>query len=99
MKRQEKSQPEIKLGYTNPKLLAKILKMKETGDKKIIKTWYRSSTITPEMVGLTIAIHNGKTHVPIYINDAMVGHKLGEFAITRNFRSHNRPTERSTSLT
>ena len=85
--------------YTNAKLLAKIIKMKATGDKKIIKTWRRESAITTEMVGITIAVHNGKTHIPVYINDAMVGHKLGEFAITRNFRSHNRPTERSTSLT
>jgi small subunit ribosomal protein S19 len=85
--------------YTNEKLLAKIIKMKVTGDKKIIKTWRRESAITMEMVGLTIAVHNGKTHIPVYINEAMIGHKLGEFAITRNFRSHNRPTERSTSLT
>ena len=85
--------------YTDPKLLAKIIKMKATGDKKIIKTWRRESAVTQEMVGLTIAVHNGKTHIPVYINDAMIGHKLGEFAITRNFRSHNRPTERSTSLT
>ena len=88
-----------KIKYTDEKLLAKIIKMKATGDKKIIKTWRRSSAITPEMVGITIAVHNGKTHLPIYINEAMVGHKLGEFAPTRTFRSHNRPTERSTSLT
>lgn len=85
--------------YTNEKLLAKIIKMKATGDKKIIKTWRRESAITTEMVGITIAVHNGKAHVPVYINDAMIGHKLGEFAQTRTFRSHNRPTERSTSLT
>jgi small subunit ribosomal protein S19 len=85
--------------YTDKKLLAKIIKMKTTGDKKIIKTWRRESAITMEMVGITIAVHNGKTHVPVYINDAMIGHKLGEFAATRTFRSHNRPTERSTTLT
>lgn len=85
--------------YTNAKLLEKIIKMKATGDKKIIKTWRRESAITPEMVGITIAVHNGRAHVPVYINDAMIGHKLGEFAITRTFRSHNRPTERSSSLT
>jgi len=73
--------------------------MKMTGEKKMIKTWSRSSTIVPEMIGFTIAVHNGKAHIPIYINEAMVGHKLGEFAPTRTFRSHNRPTERSTSLT
>jgi len=92
-----KQQKNVK--YTDAKLLAKIIKMKATGDKKIMKTWRRESAITIEMVGLTIAVHNGKTHIPVYINEAMIGHKLGEFATTRNFRSHNRPTERSTSLT
>ncbi len=80
--------------YVDEKLMKKIQKMKLTGEKKIIKTWARSSTIVPEMVGLTIAIHNGKAHIPVYINDAMVGHKLGEFAITRVYRSHR---QRSTA--
>jgi len=79
--------------------MKKIMLMKMTGEKKMIKTWSRSSTIVSEMIGFTIAVHNGKAHIPIYINEAMVGHKLGEFAPTRTFRSHNRPTERSTSLT
>jgi len=61
--------------------------MQSTGDKRIIKTWSRRSTITPEMVGLTIAVYNGKVHIPVYITQQMVGHKLGEFAITRNFRA------------
>lgn len=97
--KKETIKPTKSTKYTNEKLLAKIIKMKATGDKKILKTWRRESAITTEMVGLTIAVHNGKTHIPVYINEAMIGHKLGEFAITRNFRSHNRPTERSTSLT
>lgn len=97
--KKETNKPSKTGKFTDPKLLAKIQKIKATGDKKIIKTWRRSSAITSEMVGLTIAIHNGKTHVPVYINDAMIGHKLGEFAPTRTFRSHNKPTERSTALT
>jgi len=85
--------------YVDAKLLKKIQIMKMTGEKRIIKAWCRSSTIVPEMISFTIAIHNGKIHVPVYINEAMLGHKLGEFAPTRTFRSHNRPTERSSSLT
>jgi len=88
-----------KKGFVDEKLMKKIMLMKMTGEKKMIKTWSRSSTIVSEMIGFTIAVHNGKAHIPIYINEAMVGHKLGEFAPTRTFRSHNRPTERSTSLT
>jgi small subunit ribosomal protein S19 len=66
-----------------------LLKKVEKKDKKnVIKTWSRSSTITPEMIGCTIAIHNGKSHVPVFINEKLVGHKLGEFAPTRFFRSH-----------
>lgn len=83
--------------YVDEKLLKRIREMNEKGVKKIIKVWCRRSTITEEMVGHTIAVHNGKNHIPIYITKAMVGHKLGEFAFTRNFRSHNRPTERSTA--
>lgn len=85
--------------FVDEKLMKKINLMKMTGEKKMIKTWARSSTVTPEMIGFTIAVHNGKAHIPIYINEAMIGHKLGEFAPTRTFRSHNRPTERSTTLT
>ncbi len=62
--------------------------MNETGDKKVLKTWSRRSTIFPQMVGHTIAVHDGKKHVPIYISEDMVGHKLGEFAPTRHFRGH-----------
>lgn len=73
--------------YTDPKLLNKISQLKP-GDKKIIKTWSRDSAITPEMVGFTIGVHNGKVHVPIFIVENMVGHKLGEFALTRKFVRH-----------
>jgi small subunit ribosomal protein S19 len=73
--------------FVDPKLLKKIKKAKP-GDKKIIKTWSRSSVIIPEMVGLTIGVHNGRTHVPVYITENMVGHKLGEFAPTRKFIKH-----------
>lgn len=69
-------------------LLKKINKMNAEGKKDIITTWSRSSTILPNMVGFTIAVYNGKQHVPVYVSDQMVGHKLGEFSPTRNFRSH-----------
>jgi len=84
--------------FVEEKLMAKIDEMNETGQKNVIKTWSRSSTIFPEMVGHTIAVHDGRKHVPIYITEEMVGHKLGEFAPTRIFRSHSRHTERSTTL-
>jgi len=74
--------------YVDPKLLKKIKKMLETGEKKVIKTWSRRSTIVPEMVGFTIAVHNGRKFIPVYITEQMVGHKLGEFAPTRTFRGH-----------
>ena len=69
-------------------LLKKINKMNEAGKKDTITTWSRSSTILPNMVGFTIAVYNGKQHVPIFISDQLVGHKLGEFVSTRNFRTH-----------
>jgi small subunit ribosomal protein S19 len=74
--------------YIAPKLLAKIQTMNRTGEKRVIRTWSRRSTITPELVGHTLAIHNGKKFFPVYISENMVGHKLGEFAPTRVFRSH-----------
>ncbi|MFQ3645381.1 MAG: 30S ribosomal protein S19 [Anaerolineae bacterium] len=74
--------------YVQPRLLAKIEKMNETNKRAVIRTWSRDSTIFPQMVGHTIAVHNGKQHVPIYVTENMVGHKLGEFAPTRNFRGH-----------
>lgn len=69
--------------------MKKVEQAKKEGSKRPIKTWSRRSMVTPEMVGLTIAIHNGRKHVPIYISENMVGHKLGEFAITRTFRAHS----------
>ncbi|MGQ9607914.1 MAG: 30S ribosomal protein S19 [bacterium] len=74
--------------YVDQKLLAKIIAMNKTGEKRVIRTWSRRSTIVPELVGHTLAIHNGKKFFPIYISENMVGHKLGEFAPTRIFRSH-----------
>ncbi len=70
------------------KLLKKITAMNNSGDKKVIKVWCRASSISPEMVGHTIAVHNGHKHIPVFITEDMVGHKLGEFAPTRTFRTH-----------
>jgi small subunit ribosomal protein S19 len=78
--------------------LDRINKLNEKGAKRVIKTWSRRSTVFPEMVGHTIAVHDGRRHVPIYVSEDMVGHKLGEFAPTRLFRGHGAHTERSTSL-
>ena len=69
-------------------LIAKVNKAVETHDRKPIKTWSRRSTVFPEMVGLTIAVHNGRQHIPVLVNENMVGHKLGEFALTRTYRGH-----------
>ncbi|MDX2240789.1 MAG: 30S ribosomal protein S19 [Leptolyngbyaceae cyanobacterium bins.302] len=69
-------------------LMKKVEAMRAKGENQVIKTWSRSSTILPQMIGLTIAVHNGKTHVPVYVTEQMVGHKLGEFAPTRTFRGH-----------
>ena len=74
--------------YCDEKLLKKIDKLNSTGEKAVIKTWSRASTIMPEMIGHTLGVHDGRRHVPIYITENMVGHKLGEFAITRTFRGH-----------
>jgi small subunit ribosomal protein S19 len=74
--------------YTDPKLLQRIEVMNERGEKKVIRSWSRDSTIFPQMVGHTIAVHDGRRHVPIYITENMVGHKLGEFAPTRLYRGH-----------
>lgn len=73
--------------FVHPKLLKKVEKAK-AGDKTPIKTWSRASTVTPDMVGLTIGVHNGRKHIDIYIEEAMIGHKLGEFAHTRTFKGH-----------
>ena len=79
----------IKKGpYVQPKLLARVEKMNEAGEKIVLKTWSRSSTIFPDFVGHTFAVHDGKKHVPVYVTEDMVGHKLGEFALTRTFKGH-----------
>ncbi|MCS7258039.1 MAG: 30S ribosomal protein S19 [candidate division WOR-3 bacterium] len=75
--------------YVDQKLLKKILKLAETGERKVIKTWARRSQIPPEFVGHTIAVHNGHRFIPVYITEQMVGHRLGEFAPTRTFRAHS----------
>ncbi|MDD5922987.1 MAG: 30S ribosomal protein S19 [Eubacteriales bacterium] len=74
--------------FVDPKLLKTIRQMNEANEKKVVKTWSRSSTIFPDFIGHTIAIHDGRKHVPVYITEDMVGHKLGEFAPTRTFRGH-----------
>ncbi len=74
--------------YIDQKLLKKILEMNRSGGKRVIKTWARRSTISPEMVGHTFAVHNGKQFIPVYVSENMVGHKVGEFALTRTYRGH-----------
>ena len=87
----------IKKGpFVDDHLMIRVVEMNKKGDKRVIRTWSRRSTIVPDMVGHTIAVHDGRKHVPLYISESMVGHKLGEFAPTRTFRSHAR-SERSSS--
>ena len=84
MSRSSKKKP-----FVQEKLLKRIEAMNETGDKEVLKTWSRASTIYPQFVGHTIAVHDGRKHVPIYISEEMIGHKLGEFAPTRTFKGHS----------
>ncbi|MDI6815160.1 MAG: 30S ribosomal protein S19 [Dehalococcoidales bacterium] len=93
MSRSTKKGPAI-----DAKLLKKVEALNRSGQKAIIKTWSRSSTILPQMVGLTIGVHDGRRHVPIYITENMVGHKLGEFALTRTFRGHSSKAEKITQV-
>src|SRR5947209_4907490 len=83
--------------FVDDHLLAKVEASGKRGDKRVIKTWSRRSTIIPDMVGLTIAVHDGRKHVPVYVTESMVGHKLGEFASTRTFRSHGHHAEKTTT--
>jgi len=76
--------------FVDSHLLVKIEDMNDSGKKKLIKTWSRRSTITPEMIGHNIAVYNGQKHMPIYIQENMIGHKLGEFVLTRTFRTHSK---------
>ena len=89
----------IKKGpYIDGKLMKKVDAVIKSGQKAVIKTWSRSSTILPQMVGLTIGVHDGRRHVPIFITENMVGHKLGEFALTRTFRGHVGRPERTSQV-
>lgn len=85
--------------YVDPKLLRKVMVQKNTGDKTVIKTWARASQIPPEFVGHTFGVHNGRIFVPVYVLESMVGHRLGEFSVTRTFRSHGRIVAREISKT
>ena len=93
MSRSTKKGPAI-----DPKLMKKVEAVNRSGQKTVIKTWARASTILPEMVGLTIGVHDGRRHVPIFITENMVGHKLGEFALTRTFRGHVARSERTSQI-
>ena len=84
--------------FVDGKLIKKIEIMNNSNEKKVVKSWSRASTIFPQMVGHTIAIHDGRKHVPVYITEDMVGHKLGEFAPTRVYKGHGSHSERSTAL-
>jgi small subunit ribosomal protein S19 len=75
--------------FAEERLLQRVRQMNESGDKRVVRTWSRTSTIFPDMVGHTIAVHDGRKHVPVFVTEAMVGHKLGEFAPTRIFRGHS----------
>jgi small subunit ribosomal protein S19 len=81
--------------FIDTPLLEKVEAMNRSGDRKVIKTWSRRSTLTPEMVGHTIAVHNGKKFIPVFVTENMVGHKLGEFAPTRQFRGHTTKTDKA----
>ena len=81
--------------FVDDSLLNKIDIMNDSGDKKVVKTWSRRSTIIPEMVGHTLAVHNGRKFIPVYVSENMVGHKLGEFSPTRTFRGHTTKTEKA----
>ena len=81
--------------FIEPKLLEKVRKAEAAGSKAVIKTWSRRSTITPDFIGLTFSVHNGKAHVPVFVTENMVGHKLGEFAPTRIFKAHGAHTAKA----
>jgi small subunit ribosomal protein S19 len=84
--------------YVEQRLLARVQTMNSNNQKQVLKTWSRASVIFPDFIGHTIAVYNGKKHIPVFISENMVGHRLGEFAPTRNYRGHGRHTERSTAL-
>ena len=84
--------------FAEPRLLARVQTMNRKNEKKVVRTWSRASVIFPDFVGHTIAVYNGRKHIPVYVTENMVGHRLGEFSPTRSFRGHGKHTERSTSL-
>ncbi|MBE0611729.1 MAG: 30S ribosomal protein S19 [Dehalococcoidia bacterium] len=89
----------IKKGpYIHPSLEKKVLAMRNAQQRSVIKTWSRASTILPEMIGMTIAVHDGRRHVPVFVTENMVGHKLGEFALTRTFRGHVSKSDRQSKV-
>ena len=81
--------------FVAPELIKRVVEMNEKGEKKVLKTWSRASTIFPEFVGHTIAVHDGRKHVPVYVTEDMVGHKLGEFVATRTYRGHGKDEKKS----
>jgi small subunit ribosomal protein S19 len=84
--------------FADEHLLKKVEALNSTNTKEVIKTWSRRSTIFPEMIGLTIAVHDGRKHVPVYVTEDMVGHKLGEFALTRTYRGHGKDAEKRSKV-
>ena len=84
--------------FVEQRLLARVQTMNSKNEKQVLKTWSRASVVFPDFIGHTIAVYNGKKHIPVFISENMVGHRLGEFAPTRNYRGHGRHTERSSSL-
>ncbi|MCL1997492.1 MAG: 30S ribosomal protein S19 [Turicibacter sp.] len=84
--------------FADEHLLKKVMEMNNAANKTVIKTWSRRSTIFPDMIGLTIAVHDGRRHIPVYITEDMVGHKLGEFAATRTYRGHGKDAEKKSRV-
>ncbi len=84
--------------FVDDHLLVKVVEMNKRNEKRVIKTWSRASVIFPDFIGHTVAVYNGKKHIPVYVTENMVGHRLGEFSPTRSFRGHGKHTERSTAL-
>ena len=84
--------------YVEPRLLGRVQEMNRRNEKQVLKTWSRASVVFPDFIGHTIAVYNGRRHIPVFVNKDMVGHRLGEFAPTRTFRGHGKHTERSTAL-
>ncbi len=84
--------------YVDARLLGRVEDMNKRNERRVLKTWSRASVIFPQMIGHTIAVHDGRRHVPVFVTENMVGHRLGEFAPTRTYRGHGKATERSTAL-